>query len=750
MAYTKEEVNRINAARAANVAAGRDAYSGAGATALSISRGLGGYPAGGEYGAAGRGQEGLEDTAARRAASQLGIPMSDAGKAIGTPEYNESLAYLRSLGTLESSAPTNAAYPVASKSPTSGFSSNRNIGMREPLGFSTEKAVDIKNKADQTFNRLVGQPELNQFGQTSEQEAMGRKAAKELGLPDPFATKPEPKTQESVTFINPQTEQTIKKVNATQQDVSSMKQQGFEVAEADTSKPIELDQDPQVAKLQLEVEAGKKELDTARNELRGSLITDKELRRQTHTIEAAWDARIRDMEEVNNRREAAMKTLGVRLGSRWTGGSGGMFGGIVAAEEREGIRRIAELEAQKQTQITEAQTAAQNKNWQVYAKMIDLAQDSYNKKAEQLVKLQEAAEKKNEEVRKQREQVELDLSVAGLIQENITDPMEILQRINYDDRGNLVGSYDLKRVSESVKALRAPIIDAQNTAYEIALKNGAPAEVLAAISKADTPEEIYAAIGDYSVDKLDREYKKAQIANIYSTIQERKLDSARQNAESKFEPSQIVAYAQQYAATGKIPTGLPKGTFGVVSEVAKELPKQKGELLDKRTGIRPDASDAQVAGYGALYSAIELSKQLKELDEDRAQGLIPAGFGKIFGSKAQSQYMDLRTQIVDLLARARTGAALTKDEEAHYVGMLPGRVGEVAGFIGVDSQVRIDNFTSALSSDLNNKASVQGWAINGVSTVNIDGQEYIVGDVIQNSSGQKGRINADGSVTVIQ
>ncbi len=42
MAYTPAQVSQINAARAANVAAGKNPYSGAGATAYSVSQGLGG------------------------------------------------------------------------------------------------------------------------------------------------------------------------------------------------------------------------------------------------------------------------------------------------------------------------------------------------------------------------------------------------------------------------------------------------------------------------------------------------------------------------------------------------------------------------------------------------------------------------------------------------------------------------------------------------------------------------------------
>jgi hypothetical protein len=211
------------------------------------------------------------------------------------------------------------------------------------------------------------------------------------------------------------------------------------------------------------------------------------------------------------------------------------------------------------------------------------------------------------------------------------------------------------------------------------------------------------------------------------------------------DPAQLVAYAQQYASTGMIPTGLPKGSFGVVSAYAKELPKSQGQILDKATGVTPDKLGAAGDAYGALYSAIELSKQLKELDKKRVGGVVSGTLGKVFGSADQQRYVDLRSQIVDLLSRARSGAALTESEEKRYGNMLPGRFSESFG-LGANSDVRIDNFTTALTSDLTNKVNSKGWVVNGISKVDLGGTKYTVGDVIE-VNGVRGRINADGSIT---
>jgi hypothetical protein len=192
---------------------------------------------------------------------------------------------------------------------------------------------------------------------------------------------------------------------------------------------------------------------------------------------------------------------------------------------------------------------------------------------------------------------------------------------------------------------------------------------------------------------------------------------------------------------------MPKGSFGEVARIAKELPKQKGQILDSSTGVTPDGAEAAVTAFSSINSAIELANQLKELDKKRWGGIVAGSLGKVFGSEDQQRYVDLRSQITDLLGRARSGAALNAAEEKRYSDMLPGRLSEPFA-LGADSDVRIDNFINSLTSDLKNKASTRGWVVNGVSEVDLGGTKYTVGDVIE-SDGKKGRVNADGSITLI-
>lgn len=284
----------------------------------------------------------------------------------------------------------------------------------------------------------------------------------------------------------------------------------------------------------------------------------------------------------------------------------------------------------------------------------------------------------------------------------------------------------------------------RNKIADIAAKNGASPAVIAAISNAPTHAAALASAGRYlqsESELLDVQYKKAQISKIYNDMKE----SA---ANGGMDAAQIMGYAAQYAQTGQIPAGIPKGSFGLISQVAKEVPKQKGQILSSTTGVSPTGSEELQKSLGSLSSAIDLANELKELDKERWGGLVSGTVGKVVGSADQQRYVDLREQVVDLLSRARSGAALTANEEERYKNMLPGRFDEPLGF-GADSDVRIDNFVNTLTRDLTNKAGSQGWVINGISKVKLGDQEYTVGDVVDNGEGKQARINADGSVTYL-
>ena len=168
--------------------------------------------------------------------------------------------------------------------------------------------------------------------------------------------------------------------------------------------------------------------------------------------------------------------------------------------------------------------------------------------------------------------------------------------------------------------------------------------------------------------------------------------------------SQILAYAQQYASTGQIPSGLPKGTFGLVAQTAKNLPKPVGTLVDFNTGVRPsNVSDKFQDGIAALYDIDSKTNDLITLFNSARPG----------DRQANIRYESIKKEIVDLLARARSGAALTEFEFNNYMSLLP-VIGSGKGIIGGErGQIKLDQFKKNINGSLNNKLRINNLQIVG-------------------------------------
>lgn len=245
---------------------------------------------------------------------------------------------------------------------------------------------------------------------------------------------------------------------------------------------------------------------------------------------------------------------------------------------------------------------------------------------------------------------------------------------------------------------------------------------------------------------LDNKYKQAQIANIYSQIEERNKSDGINS-----DPSQTIAYAQQYASTGMIPVGLPKGTLGTVAQYAKELPKDDGTIVDRNTGIKsPKVSSTQMDGMSALLDLTHKLDEAKDKFSKLDTGILAGTAKTLVYTKAQQQYDDLKGEIVDLLARARSGAALTKEEVDTYSKKLPGRFND-ALFLGGKGLTSIEDLKSSIEGKLKTNLSSNNLSVFGYSKViGPDGKQYTVGQILSGADGKQGRVNPDGTITIIQ
>ena len=304
---------------------------------------------------------------------------------------------------------------------------------------------------------------------------------------------------------------------------------------------------------------------------------DPALQRMLTGITGQWDARIREMQRVNDSRNASITTTGIRLGDRYTGGSGGMFGGIIAEEERQGVERVAGLEAQKQAALSAAENAFRTQKWTEYSKLVGLAQDKLNEQQEELQKLNAATQKQNELLEKQKKEDAENKIVTDAISQGFTDSKELA---NY-----------LKTQGVSLDA----------TNIEKILKVANPAEALSGLS------------ADFKTYKFLLDSKDPSVKGM----------------------SYIDYQNAVYNATHAKPKGVGSGSDGVVNTETNTTPQDDisgVQLPPYEEWVRPYLQTPEGHALAVKFAGdnIELAKAAKEKYASlTAQPVKPVNLGKL-------------------------------------------------------------------------------------------------------------------------
>lgn len=224
---------------------------------------------------------------------------------------------------------------------------------------------------------------------------------------------------------------------------------------------------------------------------------------------------------------------------------------------------------------------------------------------------------------------------------------------------------------------------------------------------------------------------------------------------SKYPPnlqSSVIAYAQQYAETGKIPTGMPKGvSFGDIQSIAKEIPKADGSLVSVNTGVTPSSITAdEQKGITATYDIVKNKLPiLLEKFNKISTGVIGGIAGNIYTSQDRQDFLTTRGEILNLLLQARSGATVSPQEYERYSKLVPTTFNQ-SFFLGSDGEKKINSLKKSLEDTLNSKLTTSGSAIYGYSKIKLsDGKDYTVGQEI-NVNGLRGRVLPDGTIAEIK
>jgi len=248
-----------------------------------------------------------------------------------------------------------------------------------------------------------------------------------------------------------------------------------------------------IDKSEEEFETAKSELKAVQEQLkRFDVSNDPALIRMKESITAQWDARIEEMRDINTRREKSFETLGFRTGARFTGGArGGIFGGILSEEERQGTMRIADFEAKKQSALIAAENAYRTQKWSEYSDLVDIAEDNYTKQLTELEKLQKEQAKQSQKIQDEGKLMSRDVAIAEIVSSGETNLETIL--LELQNRGITT---TLNDVSDAFSKL-SPEVKGLADIIKSAAQNGASSAILSAISKAKNLNDAYLIASDY-------------------------------------------------------------------------------------------------------------------------------------------------------------------------------------------------------------------------------------------------------------
>ena len=449
------------------------------------------------------------------------------------------------------------------------------------------------------------------------------------------------------------------------------------LAEPGEITPPEITPTPVKTKAEEDLETAETELKSYKNQLQQYTISDADLASQISNITSQWDVRIADTREINRRREATLQTMGIRTGAERYSAS---FGGILSAEERAGVSKITELEGQKQAAILAAKQAQKTQNWTVLNKQIALAEDFYNKKAEEVKKLNE----KNTEEKKKLDEEKANLNLQENVRKVFDMGLDNASDIQAFLKENGIKA-DLEKVEKYLKIIRPPDslagLDADFKTAKYLIDNKYPEvegmsvfEVMTMLENATrAPKELTGDVGQFY-----QVYGRTPKANELFEFQ-------RKQAEAKREPEKggLVSTPENQALIDAFQSaflGLPKAQMEQAQNTFQSLLNRKDIAGAKnyiiRTAMAGAGVDQQNQAIGrkqALDTMIILKDLLGRLPTNLITGTIEKIAQKV-GVSSNPDLAYIGSQIqqqIQVYRRAMTGVAFNPSESVEYGKIFP-------------------------------------------------------------------------------
>lgn len=180
-------------------------------------------------------------------------------------------------------------------------------------------------------------------------------------------------------------------------------------------------------------------------------LIDASTNAQMSSIRQTYANLAKEQREANEASKKSFRSFGVRSGlSRYSGETAaGMENAIISS----GLKSLSKIASEEFKTLAQAESARAQNKYTLFAKKRDELVALRKERQDKLDKIQEEIQKKKDEAQKIKIQASREGAIAGLVAQGITDPKQILQYVNYDDNGNLIGDITSKEIADTLKNL---------------------------------------------------------------------------------------------------------------------------------------------------------------------------------------------------------------------------------------------------------------------------------------------------------
>lgn len=117
------------------------------------------------------------------------------------------------------------------------------------------------------------------------------------------------------------------------------------------------------------------------------------------------------------------------------------------------ISELADLADKEASLIIQAQNSRSQNNYRLLEKQLDLIEIVRKEKNTKAQKISDEIAKQNKEIKDKEIQASRDNAIAGIVQQGITDPKTILELLNFNEQGNIVGDFTVKEIGDTLKII---------------------------------------------------------------------------------------------------------------------------------------------------------------------------------------------------------------------------------------------------------------------------------------------------------